>query len=411
MNTLAFRILLYLSTISITTSLSESIGKKLIDFRQTITEPFYWVTENLAIDLFCSKDLPSKRSARIFFHSVLSLTLVPEWVIGNLLRTLGTYIMKKPYYYIAGEGREQETNKRLSLLTFNVCMYESGLPMVFGGVMPARERVKKLAAFLEDADADVVLLQEMSLGAAKRLFSLLKEKYAHVYTNIGPAFAWIYSIGPELMILSKAPLTEQPPEFVPYKAEGSSYKLGFFCLETPLCWIINAHFPGKNYLSASGQKELLQEIVQKMKDLKAKTGKPCILAGDLNIRRTGQEDDDYTVSGLQEMFYDYYTQKHTECCAETSTCTNLLLPRLLGEEDPADCHYEIDDYILVDMESWKEKKIGIETVELIQPDPAEFSHPKKALSDHKAYKAIFLSEMKGPSEESLQSQAPSSPPR
>lgn len=337
---------------------SEVVGEAMIDFGQFICQPFFWSCENLAVEWIQPKDDQIfsifKRAIAVVLFVTLGIATIGGWVVGNCLKMAGAALTGKPYAYKAGEGAER-WGEEFSLLSFNSCMYESGFPMLLGGVMPASYRVDRLAEMVLELDPDIVLLQELCLGPSKVLMERLKEQYPHFYTNIGPADAWIQhkTIGPELFIASKSPIVS-PPRFVSY-VEGK-VKLGFFCLETPTCWIVNAHFPEE------AQDVVLNQIAEEMQRLTVETGKPCVLAGDLNYRRAIP----------QELFHD---PKEF-----VPTCNNLLSSRMFGQEEQ-EPFGEVDDFILIEKNAFDTHRMEIPEIRLV--DLLDGDNPWRALSDHK----------------------------
>lgn len=332
-------------------------GTCLINMGQRICHPFFWSCENLALQVIHPKDdrLCSlfKRVVAALLFGTLGIVTLPGWIGGSCIKMGGTALSGKPFLYKPGLGQES-WGQTISLLSFNVCMYESGFPMLLGGVMPASHRIDRLAALVHNSNAEMVVLQELSLGPSEQLIERIKHQYPHFYTNIGGPTAWIQHrmVGPELFIASKAPIVSEP-RFVPY-LQGK-HKLGFFCLETPACWVINAHFP-EDHLDA-----VLEQVVREINTLKKQTGKPCILAGDLNYHKKIPE----------KYFFDPK--------GDAPTCTTALSAKMFGLKEP-EIHSELDDFILVDRVSHDTKKIEVQQITHIKLTNRE--NPWLALSDH-----------------------------
>ncbi len=350
-------------------SLRIGAGETLIDFGQFVCQPFFWACQKLALEVVQPKDdrilAIFKRCVAIFIFTSIGVATALGWLVGSGLKIAGAALSGKPFVYAQGKGAEHWDQKGFSLLSFNVCMYESGFPILLGGVMPANYRTDRLAQLLKEADADIVLLQELSLGPSELLMKELEETYPHFYTNIGSPTAWLQqtTIGPELFIASKSPIVSEP-RFVPYTR--GRHKLGFFCLETPTCWIINAHFPEE------AQDKVLLQVSEQVEKLRLETGKPCVLAGDLNYRKKIPE----------ELFHDAKEL--------LPTCTNLLGARLFGRDDPSPPD-EVDDFILIDKDSFEAGKMRIEEIKVLElPD---WDNPRKALSDHRPVFAQVRTDM------------------
>lgn len=262
-------------------SLSQSGGECLIRFGQFVSTPFFFACEKLALAVLAPGDgrifSVFARCIGAMLFTVFGVAALTGWLVGGCLKMAGAYLTGRPFMYVGGEGKEQWGDE-FSLMTFNVCMYESGYPMILGGVMPARLRMDGVADLIKASRAEMVVLQELSLGPSEELIERLKGEYPHFYTNVGNPGAWLQHtlIGPELFIASKAPIVSEP-RFVPYVCNEK--KLGFFCLETPNCWIINAHFPEED------QEAIFEEVSREAARLKDETGKGSVLAGDLNYRK------------------------------------------------------------------------------------------------------------------------------
>ncbi|MBX7067605.1 MAG: endonuclease/exonuclease/phosphatase family protein [Parachlamydiales bacterium] len=303
-------------------------GEGLIDFGQLLARPFFWSCEKLALEVIRPKDgrvfSVFKKYIAILLFALVGIFAMPGWLVGSTLKMAGAALSGRAFMYRQGEGDER-WGEEFSVLSFNACMYESGFPVILGGVAPASQRIEQVANLIRESNAEVVVLQELSLGPSEALMEEIKKEYPHFYTNVGNPGAWIQHtmVGPELFIASKAPIVSEP-RFVSY-AEGSR-KLGFFCLETPTCWIVNAHFPEEN------QEAVLVEVSQEIERLKAETGKPCVLAGDLNYRKTIPEN----------LFHD--AREFTPTCPRDG---------------------EVDDFILVDRASFDEGMISVKEIGLI----------------------------------------------
>ncbi len=342
----------------------QQVGRHMIQFGEWVCHPFFWSTEKLALQLIHPKEdrlFPLfQRAMLTLLFATLGFSTLACWLLGNALKMCGAALLGGPFLHELGNAKEQWQNE-ISLLSFNVCMYDSALPMLLGGVMPASFRMSELAKLIQTSNPDLVVLQELSYGHSQELMKRLQNQYPHFYTNIGPPTAWIQhrAVGPELFIASKAP-SVSPPQFIPYK--HGVHKMGFFCLETPTCWILNAHFPEKQ------QEEVLKQVALESEKLRAKTGKPCILAGDLNYRKRVPN----------ALFYD--------AGKDQPTCSTVLAPRMFGKKDP-DPPAELDDFILVDQPSFQQGKIHVKEMRLLeQPHP---HNPWKALSDHTPLLAKF----------------------
>jgi hypothetical protein len=202
-----------------------------------------------------------------------------------------------------------------------------------------------------------------------------------VYTNIGASHfhTTICTSGPELFFASKVPVLGKP-SFFPYKLHSD--KAGYFCAETEVAWVLSAHFPDGQQDMWPHRRLLLDQVHQKMQELERTTGKKAIFMGDLNVRRTGKEDDEYALSGIREKFYDPALIKYPIFNQDTATCTNTFLD---FRQKEGDSPYEIDDYILCSRSLQNEYdmdiRLGLESYIPHQPE--------RSVSDHRYYVCDF----------------------
>jgi endonuclease/exonuclease/phosphatase family metal-dependent hydrolase len=319
----------------------------------------------------------------VAFNAIAFPITALGFLLGGVIQMAGDLISDQPFIYIKGNAPESWNENKHTLFTLNVCMYWGLLPMLFGGVSPARNRLDPLERLIRAQNPDIVVLQEMSSSSGKRLAARLNDKYAHFFTHIGGSGTWINSgtIGAELFVASKAPIVSV--KFVPYEDANAARKIGFFCIETPSSWVITAHFPDQTDETWQTHRNLLTQIANTIDELKMTTGKPCVLLGDLNIRRTGQPNDEYAQSGISSYFYDPRTEQYPEFSADNATCTNVLVPRMFGQPDPVENPYETDDYVLIDKGSKDLYHIDVE----MGKETYDLDHPDQAMTDHRYYKA------------------------
>ncbi len=311
--------------------------------------------------------------------------------------------MEPPSYYVykKGEGEEKSDFENHSLLTLNVDMLKGRLPSLYGGITaPTPERAKRLGEYVARENPDIFLSQEIPLESASFVYEALKGQFPHIWMGMGLQPGEQES---GLFVASKYPITSEP-KFIPFPNDiQDSYVYpdeihdlypvrildrGFFAVETQDFWVVDTHLePGSPEKGGPYRKAQLAYLTEQMDQI-AKD-KPYILVGDLNIRRTGEKNDDYTNSGLAHLYYDFYTLHHPEFGEATYTCTNLLEARANGVAEPTDPkeRNEIDDYVLI--------RDGFQTrfkefdVQLLRDTYDLSQDPSKALTDHRAYKAIF----------------------
>lgn len=313
-----------------------------------------------------------RRVVLLFFAGLIALATLPLYLCGMVIDKLGDCISTKPYTYLPGLAEEKKEPKReYSFFTLNGCLFWGGLPYLFGGcIRPGRERIEKIAELILKQKSDFVLMEELLFESGLELKRKLQNDYAHFYTRIGPN---PFKMETGLFIASKYPMSSEP-RFIPYPI-GS--KGGFFCLETPFCWMISAHLEAGSD-SARIRKLQLGAITEEIQRLKRETEKPCILLGDLNIKRTGEAGDEYSASGIPENYLDDYALRQPHLSEQSATCTNLLTSHTLGKEK-VEPYWEIDDYALIDKES--ASRFRLETI-LIK-ETFSLEKPDEALSDHR----------------------------
>lgn len=314
------------------------------------------------------------------------------------------------YEYQAGSGLEKTSYEENILLTLNLDMLKGRLPKLYGGITaPVEVRAKRLAHYLQKHDPDLFLAQEVPLESARLVVPELKNQFAHLWFGMGVERGKKES---GLFVASKYPLISEP-RFIPFPDEmqriyvypdelSELYPVrildrGFFALETPAAWVVTSHLePGDPTTGGPYRHEQLAFLTEKMDQI-AK-GKPYILAGDLNIRRTAQPQDEYSQSGISDFYEDFYTEHHPEFDESTYTCTNLLEAKANGYSIPTNPteQNEIDDYVLVRKNSQTPLNIN---VELLRDTYDVSQDPSQALTDHRAYRATFSSSNPLPSSE------------
>jgi len=295
-------------------------------------------------------------------------------------------------YSIEREGdAAPKTGTSYSVLTLNACMMEGDLPTRWGGMTPAEQRIDRLAAFILREDPDLYLGQEVMSEAGERLSRQLKERYAHFWLGIGKIPGKEES---GLFIASKRLINHV--EFYPFADEDQVDKKyfpdqtrflerGFFVLDFGDFLVVTTHLEGGGDFVKGPEHRIRQlEMITRVLDQK---GKPYLLAGDLNLNRTGKADDEYTRAHIPRDYFDWYTLHHPEVNEKTYTCTNLFtaaannLP-LPPEED----RFEIDDFVLVR----KPFADRFEHLDVVLVDTYDPIKPREeALTDHKAYKVAF----------------------
>jgi exonuclease III len=350
-----------------------------------LSKPLHWSTEGALHHIYCpltpgkhdnydSEALEAVRrvAAMLFYTAILPATLSLSLTSG-FIDLLGKSLASMPYIYLKGNAPEKEDNGDYLFFTNNACMFWGGIPRLAGGVSPASERIEKYSSLIKEHDPDFIVLQEISFGPGLDLYEKFKDRYAHIYTHIGPN-PWRMESG--LFFASKYPIVS-PPKFIPFPNQNG-IRRGVFVVETPFCCILITHMEaGSSESSAKLRKEQLDLITKTMKEMKRQTKKPCFLLGDLNVNRT-EEDSEYEALDIQNSYYDNYTECHPEPNEENSTCTNVLTAYSTGAPIP-EMSFEHVDYALCDKSSSKHFKFHTKLIKDLYTE----SNPDRALTDHR----------------------------
>ncbi len=177
-----------------------------------------------------------------------------------------------------------------SILSFNVCFTPDHMPIFFGGMLPWKDRIDRIAKFIDKQDADVICLQEMfDPEAHDALYDKLKTKYTYFYTHIGP---WHFngslsSLGFKsgLFVASKRPIKN--PVFTPFENDNPHINRGVFSFDiarengATLGSVFTTHLEPFDAGKKLREQELSQTVAL-MND-KNLNNLPVILCGDLNL--------------------------------------------------------------------------------------------------------------------------------
>ncbi len=285
--------------------------------------------------------------------------------LGMAVHCISNQLLEEPYLYLRSDAPEKTENEEQdTLLTLNACMFPGCLPMLFGGVSPARTRTEALAQLIHEVDPDTFCLQEVSAPAAYQLYDLLKDRYAHFYFNMGMRPFWLES---SLFCATKRPVTGKPA-FLNYQIENMQKGMsrGLFYFETQMSRLLTTHLQPHNGEEYEAIRRLqLQCAIQAIDILQAENPKYSFLLGDLNIARLNADGkDEYTLSGIKEYFNDPYLRKYPFLTPESATCK---------DNDT----FELIDYSLL------AKCSNPPELEVLPIDTMSLNNPQKALSDHR----------------------------
>lgn len=300
--------------------------------------------------------------------------------VSSIKNILSSYKME-PFMYAKGDLPEKSLpkNHEITLLSWNVCMLEAPNSMLFGGVLPWKERIQRIATKIELLNPDILCLQEVfSQHTGDILVQKLKSQYSHFYYNMGPnppGFS-VKTLGlpSGLFVASKYPLKEE--KFTPYaKDEIPDYRsYGFFTAtiynnEKPLARFLTTHLqPGdeaedKAY-RALETKAILNSLEKK--DL------ITFLCGDFNIIKNSKE--------ALEMFTSFEASPYQGL---DWTCSELRDYWWKAKQDikafkalPPEKEW-LDYFFYLKNSSKNPPKLFTTLVTVNDPD-----HPEEALSDH-----------------------------
>ncbi|MBS3904691.1 MAG: hypothetical protein KGZ39_05140 [Simkania sp.] len=141
------------------------------------------------------------------YASLAVLTTIP----GIALRSFASCLQKEPFLYYK-EGTPEKplsSDRKFSLLSWNVCCVSGGYTISDGGVMPWSFRIDGIINKIIETNADVVCLYEVfDTHAAFYIREKLKTRYPNMIINIGPQAMGVSS---GILVASKYALKN--PEF------------------------------------------------------------------------------------------------------------------------------------------------------------------------------------------------------
>jgi endonuclease/exonuclease/phosphatase family metal-dependent hydrolase len=309
---------------------------------------------------------------------------------------------RNEYSYIEGLTREKLINENapgFSILNFNVCFLPGKLSLLYGGMLPWKSRIKKIAARINQIDADIVCLQEVFEGkAAEMLIEQMKGNYAHFYINIGPrTFGFTEAsagLSSGLFLASKIKI--ENPEYIPFEKSGIHMKRGFFnfslsCAGSEIAHIYTTHLEAFNeHPGPELRKHQLDQILCKMNEHSNKTSSQVasVLCGDLNIPLQSNESAEHL---LRDHFIDNYNKANARVTLENRTYldfTDVIWKAKLDMKKFTP-NPEILDYALLlkNQPAHSKQRFSLYTALIPMNDIAK---PLDALSDHHAEISLVL---------------------
>ncbi|MES2344579.1 MAG: endonuclease/exonuclease/phosphatase family protein [Chlamydiota bacterium] len=226
-----------------------------------------------------------------------------------------------PFTYIKGELEEKifSSERQVSVLNWNVCFFNHGLSMLFGGVLPWKDRIENVVEKIQSSGADLICLQEVfSQEAAVELQHLLRKNYSHFYINIGPKLCGFdpnaLGIPSGLFVASKYPLKEPHFQAFNHKETPKNRGYGFFIVDLMdkgnlVARVTSTHLqPGQGEDDKSYRVAQLNAILSNLRT-KDTLDTPCFLCGDLNLEKGS---DEYTK--LLQNFVSSDASSDWTCC-------------------------------------------------------------------------------------------------
>jgi exonuclease III len=266
----------------------------------------------------------------------------------------------------------------LKIFNLNTCMLWGGIPVIFGGVCPARYRIEHLTTLIMSSLPDVLVLQEMSRSAADVLWNRIKDHYGYAITSVSPQPLIMLDAG--LFVASRKPISDIV--YIDLKT-NALMRRALLGIELPNSWILATHLSsGYEDEDVLVRRQQVATIKVAIEGLKKKSDKPVFLIGDLNIQRTFTSDDEYSLSGLEDSFINLDPDDSLN--EETATCTNYLSAFMTGQT--LNTHErELVDYGLV----YKDDRDSIQNVRFSKHSTYDYKKPLMAFSDHKALEVLL----------------------
>jgi exonuclease III len=266
----------------------------------------------------------------------------------------------------------------LKIFNLNTCMLWGGIPMIFGGVCPARYRIEHLTTLIMSSLPDVLVLQEMSRSAADVLWNRIKDHYGYAITSVSPQPLIMLDAG--LFVASRKPISDIV--YIDLKT-NALMRRALLGIELPNSWILATHLSsGYEDEDVLVRRQQVATIKVAIEGLKKKSDKPVFLIGDLNIQRTFLPDDEYSLSGLEDSFINLDPDDSLN--EETATCTNYLSAFMTGQT--LNTHErELVDYALV----YKDDRDSFQNIRFSKHSTYDYKKPLMAFSDHKALEVLL----------------------
>lgn len=304
----------------------------------------------------------ANRCASVCLSALFAPVAISLYALGEGVHYCGNTINGTSYTYWRGNGAEKPDDQNIKCMTLNACMFWGGLPLLFGGVRPAGERIEALAQLIQEQDPDILFLQETSFPASCELFEKLKDQYAHCFTRIGPN---PFGMGAELVVFSKVPM--QNVEFYQYPYEKGMLRGAFF-FETPSYTFVNTHLAADE--NSEERRRQFDLLTQRIEEKKKESDRNFFILGDLNIDSYAS-DEEYQNTIGKHPYFDPRKELHQG----TESTTNAMTNQVRGKEVYSNLSEMIDYALLYGSPGEFELRSDFVKTYSIEK-------PEEALSDH-----------------------------
>ena len=243
-----------------------------------------------------------------------------------VVRGVAVKLQREPYIHVKNAKALMRLGERsFSLLSWNICCVGGGYAISNGGVMPWSFRIERIVKRIAETDADVNCIYEtFDFASADYIYRCLKERYAHIFFNIG---AQTVGISSGIMVLSKfevieAEFTRFPLETLVGRTKNAAKGVFSFTLcsgsdrfariaATHLQHSEESAYPTRE--EVAGRAEQMRIVIKRVE---AASGRCRIVTGDLNL-----DDEEYAAASWAKRFFkgDDFKEQHTwggdEYCA------------------------------------------------------------------------------------------------
>lgn len=371
----------------------------LIQASRLMSKPYMWTRAQMArlYSPFTPGEFGQKDTllGEVIYRNVLAETIwhmLPHaFIVGELAigpRYMSYALRDDSYHFLEGTREPiAHSDRAFSLMNMNICFLPGELPLLFGGVSSAAERIDQIAALIKENDPDVLCLYEAhEVDSTYSLYEALKDEFAYFYVDIGPDWMEFNS---GLFVASKFAISDV--NFKPFQYLGmqSQINKGYFEFtihddEKPLAKIYSTHL--QPYREKSDVTIRIEELHELVRDIESEHTEiphyPIILCGDFNIPWGTSE---YERSRIEDFFYNAFGNTITEVNEDTRTYSGLLgdlrwksVNTALLRGGTSNDYFEIVDYMLVFN---KTDKMVVNTERV---DTFDTHFPSGALSDHHA---------------------------